>query len=406
MISFLILIIYAFVNLTILKILIFVIYFLLGLICRFNFFSYFGIRREKERKNTRMIFLLSLFSIMICAITSLGLIYILYFGKGGDAHLSNFKQFDNIRPSKEYLDENISKILPSICTASVYNIPIISYIPFINDAYYYKDNKSSLDYSYYRNIFLNDNEYNITLIKNLIEDKNKTVKMIRYDLEIPNNDSVTILSIKGTSYNTDVYLDIQLNTPSVFLNLLLEFSIFMKLKDSLSFHLLEYSLSLPYRLFFKESIIDDYIKVLNKTYNNISKEFDNNNVIIVGHSLGGGLSKILGKMVKKPSISLSGPGANAFHSLWGEDGISDNFDITTIDLVPDMDLVPRVEVSGGTIYRIICREGPFGCHSKDLSLCEVLIMCQKPHEIVCQDIAGIHGDKLERIKKASQLFKE
>jgi len=263
MISFLILIIYAFVNLTILKILIFVIYFLLGLICRFNFFSYFGIRREKERKNTRMIFLLSLFSIMICAITSLGLIYILYFGKGGDAHLSNFKQFDNIRPSKEYLDENISKILPSICTASVYNIPIISYIPFINDAYYYKDNKSSLDYSYYRNIFLNDNEYNITLIKNLIEDK-KTVKMIRYDLEIPNNDSVTILSIKGTSYNTDVYLDIQLYTPSVFLNLLLEFSIFIKLKDSLSFHILDYSLSLPYRLFFKESIIDDYIKVLTK----------------------------------------------------------------------------------------------------------------------------------------------
>ena len=387
------------------KLIILVIYFLLGFFCRFYFFSYFGIRRKKERQNTRMIFLLSLFSIMICTVTSLILIYILYPIKVDDDKLSYFDRFDSIRQSDEYLDNNKSNILPSICTASVYNIPIISYIPFINDAYYYNDTKSSLDYLNYRNIFFNDNEYNITVKGNLIKDKTKNVKMIQYNLENQKN-NVTILSIKGTTYNTDVYLDIQLYTPSVFLNLLLDFSIFMKLKDSLSFHLLEYSLSLPYRMFFKESIIDDYIKVLYKTYNNISKEFDNNNVIIVGHSLGGGLSKILGKMVKKPSISLSGPGANAFHSLWGEDGISDNFDITTIDLVADMDLVPRVEVSGGTIYRIICREGPFGCHSKDLSLCEVLIMCQKPHEIVCQDIAGIHGDKLERIKKASQLFKE
>ena len=68
-------------------------------------------------------------------------------------------------------------------------------------------------------------------------------------------------------------------------------------------------------------------------------------------------------MVKKPSISLSGPSANAFHSLWGEEGINVNFDITNIDLIPDMDLVPRVEVSGGTIYRIICREGLLGCHN-------------------------------------------
>ena len=389
--------------------LIFIFYFLLGLFFRFNYFLCCGIKRKTKQKNTLMIFLLSLLSIMVCIIISLGLIYILYLGEGDKDNLSEFNKFkfNSIRPSNEYLDENTTDILPSICTASVYNIPIISYIPFINDAYYYENNTSSLSFSNYRNIFFNDDEYKITQIRNLIKDKTKTVKMIQYNLESPkNNNNVTILSIKGTSYNTDVYLDIQLYTPSVFLNLLLEFSIFMKLKDTKSFHLLEYSLSLPYRIFFKESIIDDYIKVLNETYNNISKEFDKNNVIIVGHSLGGGLSKILGKMVKKPSISLSGPGANAFHSLWGEDGISDNFDITTIDLVPDMDLVPRVEVSGGTIYRIICREGTFGCHSKDLSLCEVLIMCQKPHQIVCEDIADIHGDKLERIKQASKLFKK
>ena len=378
-------------------------YFVLGFICRFKFPLYFGINREKKPENSKMIFLIIVFCILICTLTSSTLIYILFIKNDYNNDLYNFKKFKNIRSSHINLGRKKDTILPSICSASVYNIPIISYIPFINDAYYYKNNISSLDYKNYKNIFFNDSEYNISLIRNLINDeaKEKKVKMIQYNLNSL-KDNVTILSIKGTSYNNDIYLDIQLYTPSVFLNLLLNFSIFMKLKERLPFRLLEYGLSIPYRLFFKNTIIDDYIKVLNETYNK-HKEFDENKVVIVGHSLGGGLSKILGKMVKKPSIALSGPGSNAFHSLWGKEGINNNFDIATIDLVPDMDLVPRVEVSGGTIYRIICRDGPFSCHSKDLSLCEVLIMCQKPHQIVCRDIAELKEEDIERIKEASIL---
>ena len=62
---------------------------------------------------------------------------------------------------------------------------------------------------------------------------------------------------------------------------------------------------------------------------------------------------MFGRTVKKQAISLSGPGINAFNSLWNYEGESENFEISAIDLVPDRDLVPRVEVSGGTIYRII-----------------------------------------------------
>ena len=382
----------------------FLLYFIIGFICRSKFNIYCETKRKKKLENSTMIFLISIFCIIMCTITSITLLYIIFIKDDYVDDLSNFKKFKNIRASYIDLDKNKDTILPSICTASVYNIPLISYIPFINDAYYYNNNISSLDYSNYKNIFFNDSEYEITLKRSLINDqtKEKTVKMIQYNLESPSN-NVTILSIKGTSYKKDIYLDIQLYTPSVFLNFLLNFSIFMKLKESWSFHLLEYGLSIPYRIFFKNSIINDYIDVLNETYKNHYEEFEKNNVVIVGHSLGGGLSKILGKMVRKPSISLSGPGANAFHSLWGKEGISDNFDITTIDLVPDMDLVPRVEVSGGTIYRIICREGPLGCHSKDLSLCEVLIMCQKPYQIICRDIAELKGEDIDRIKKASKL---
>ena len=128
------------------------------------------------------------------------------------------------------------------------------------------------------------------------------------------------------------------------------------------------------------------------------------NVVIVGHSLGGGLAKLFGRYIGKQAISLSGPGINAFHSLWNYKGTSENFAISSIDLVPDMDLVPRVEVSGGTIYRIICKIGVFGCHGKELSLCEVLIMCRNPiYEQYCKEFAGLKEEQINEIIKSSEL---
>ena len=74
------------------------------------------------------------------------------------------------------------------------------------------------------------------------------------------------------------------------------------------------------------------------------------NVVIVGHNLGGGLAKLFGRYIGKRAISLSVPGINAFHPLWNYKGTSENFEISSISLVPDMDLVPRDEVSFGTNY--------------------------------------------------------
>ena len=226
--------------------------------------------------------------------------------------------------------------------------------------------------------------------------------MIQYNVN--NSDfNVTFLSIKGTSNKKDIFIDFQLFVPSVFLNLLSSFSIFDQEKESLSFKIIEYSLSIPYRLFCQDLFVDNYINDLIKAYddNDLSSK---DNVVIVGHSLGGGLSKILGKRRKKQVISLSGPGINAFHSLWSSEGNSENYDISIIDLVPDMDLVPRVEVSGGIIYRIVCREGPFNCHSKAVSLCETLIMCRNPYyDFYCHKMANFNNEQIKNILIRSEL---
>ena len=130
------------------------------------------------------------------------------------------------------------------------------------------------------------------------------------------------------------------------------------------------------------------------------------NVVFVGHSLGGGLAKIIGKIVGRDSVSLSGPGINAFHSLWKYTGNSTYFELTSVDIIPDLDLVPRVEISGGTIYRLICLQRPLECHSKELSLCESLMMCDNPNgEEYCLNVKNMDTNDFEKLKEKSKFIK-
>ena len=228
--------------------------------------------------------------------------------------------------------------------------------------------------------------------------------MIQYNVQY-NDSFVTILSIKGTGYKRDFLLDAQLYLPSILLTILNIFSTLDQQKEKYSYSLIEYGLSIPYRLFFQFFMVQEYLDKLLKVYNDENnKKTYYENIIVVGHSLGGGLAKIFARMIGKKAISLSGPGINAFHSLWKYKGESSNFELTSIDIVPDSDPVPRVEISGGTLYRILCLKSPFQCHSKELSLCESLIICRNPNAIeYCTNFAGLDNETITKSYKKSEF---
>ena len=287
-----------------------------------------------------------------------------------------------------------TKNLNNICDSHIFSIPIYLYLPFINDAYYYdsKNNFSSFNYENYTKIFF-DKNYKINEIRNLTNDNNKKmVKMVQYNIQ-HNDDKITILSIKGTNYKRDFLLDAQLYFPSVLLTILNTFSTLDQQKEQFSFELIEYGLSIPYRLYFQFFMVEKYLEELKNAYDdekNKKKFYEN--IIVVGHSLGGGLAKIFGKMIGRKAISLSGPGINAFHSLWKNNGNNSNFELNSVDIVPNLDPVPRVEISGGTIYRIICLKSPLECHGSELSLRESLIICRNPNaREYCKNIAGLEN---------------
>ena len=100
--------------------------------------------------------------------------------------------------------------MPNIYYSSVHKIHLPLYLSFINDTYYYNNIKntketysSSFDIDNYKKFFIND-DFTIEVIGNLIKKEN-TVKMVQYNVRNKNN-YATILSIKGTSYNMDIYL--------------------------------------------------------------------------------------------------------------------------------------------------------------------------------------------------------
>ena len=377
-----------------------------------NFFAATNYKYKVKMRHPIMLSLVRFVCNLLVLIICLGLVFIFFFMTDSDFHTQEELENLNLKGAKinKLSDATKDKLLPNMCFSSLYYLPIPYFIPFINDAYYFNNGNSSFKVDQYNKLIFSKDfsiEVRDDLIKTLEEKKKDveeveegSVKMIQYNVKAEKVE-LTILSIKGTSYKKDIFLDIQLYFPSILLSILSTFS--LSQKDTLSNKFIEYSLSIPYRIFFQFLIIDKYMDLLIKAYNK-NRQYFYQNIIIVGHSLGGGLSKILGRFLKIQAISLSGPGMNAFNSLWEYRGDSEYFGISNIDLVPDMDLVPRVEVSGGTIYRIICTAGVFGCHDKERSFCEVLIMCRHPnYRIYCKEIALLDYSEINDLVNKTEL---
>lgn len=304
-------------------------------------------------------------------------------------------------------------VLPNICSSTIYGIPLFLYIPFINDAYYYNyypdlllNRYSSFHVEGYKNIFFDQN-YDIKIVGNLFKSKSmideESIKMIGYNVKYKNQ-NITIISIKGASFIKDIYLNLQLYFPS-FIYKALSLITFFKKNESLSFAFIENSLNIPYRIFFQYTVLKEYLNSLENAYNKNKYSF-HSNLVFVGHSLGGSFSKILGVLMRKPSVSLSGPGVNSFLSIMGFKKKND-FDEIIIDLIPDTDLFARFDISDDIKYRINCQHGIFKCHSKIFSLCETLIMCRNPYyELYCKLMANFKDEEIEQILKMSEMIKK
>ena len=176
-------------------------------------------------------------------------------------------------------------------------------IAFANDAYYNEGNGRNIDYM--TDSFFKGSGITIHPRGNLTGNATGAT-MLRYDLDIHNSTrNVTILSIRGTSTNVDWWLDFQLFFSSALLTVTKNAVPLLTKSDSKTYQFASFLFSIPTRSFIELSLIDDYVNTLQKAYKENLASFGNNTIIFVGHSLGGGLAKIMGKMyVQEPAVNM------------------------------------------------------------------------------------------------------
>ena len=288
------------------------------------------------------------------------------------------------------ISNNSNNILNTGCYTKIHSLDFIKLTALASAAYLTGEiNKEENILNMFKKSVFSDIEENNIKIKNMkfLTNFSDILSILETDFEIEGQKPLTVISIKGTSTEFDKLLDFEMFISSAILTIARTFPILYKLESAAS-DAFNFINILPFKFLGKLTLTKKYIEKIDLLLKELFKKegygFKERNYIIVGHSLGGGLAKYTAFKYKLQGFSISGPGLTPLEFNYGKNKDKDNnytkyFKNTFIDLIPDLDIVPRVEVSGGSRYRVLCEKGIFSCHNIKRTLCMLGSMCEKEH---------------------------
>ena len=245
-----------------------------------------------------------------------------------------------------------------MCHTSLYNLNFIQLVSLAQAAYITKeDDIIKAKNIYYGNTIFKDSNIIIKKMKFLTQ-SNDNIVVLRIDFEFRNSKrKLIVFSIRGSTSSRDWLLDLEMYSPSAIFTLIKSIPFIVK-DESLASSCLNIFLTLPLRMMEDITLIRSYsTKIYNLVDNIIDENKNNSDFIFVGHSLGGGLSKYVATHYKMQSFSVSGPGITPLEykhqTIFGYNKF---FKSSFIDIIPDLDIVPRLEISGGIKYRVLCNK--------------------------------------------------
>jgi len=118
-------------------------------------------------------------------------------------------------------------------------------------------------------------------------------------------------------------------------------------------------------------------------------------MIVTGHSLGGGLAQIISSQLNIPALTFSPVGVlyslKHFHML--EQAVIEN----VVNVVPLNDPVPMIDEQIGFTQKIKCTASPIECHLLARTACELYASCGDPR-------ARAHNSTMTLRKHCEDLF--
>ena len=324
---------------------------------------------------------------MIPVFLSIGLLFFIFF-TNIFFRISSWYLYDNLKKIEEegnFLEGNWSREIIReennfeniICNSSIYGLNMLKIGSLALASYTtnIENTKNYLNKSFYKEKIENIKEIKIN------DEDSKYGVVLLLTIEIPNERPLSIFAIQGSIKKLDWWLDIEIFCSSAIFSFLNRISITQL--ESLTSNIINMLLTIPLRFLENLTLFKKYSESLDPF---ISKEIQKingtKNIIFVGHSLGGGLAKFFGMKYHKESVSFSGPGITPLEFKLKTELNYKYFKTNLIDVIPDYDIIPRIETSSGIRYRVLCNKGFFACHGIERTICQIGATCRR------EDLSG------------------
>ena len=344
---------------------------------------------------------------MIPVILSIGLLFFIFF-TNIFFRISSWYLFDNIRKIEEkgkFIEGNWTKEILSeqsnfeniICNSSIYGLNMLK-IGSLALASYTSNIENTRNYiekSFFKEKIEKINEMRI------LNENSKYGVVLLITVTIPHEKPLSIFAIQGSIKKLDWWLDIEIFCSSAIFSFLNRISVTQL--ESLTSNIITWLLTLPLRFLDKLTLFKKYFESLDPYISEEIKKINGtNNIIFIGHSLGGGLAKFFGLKYHKESVSFSGPGITPLEFKLKDDLNYKYFKTNLIDVIPDYDTIPRIETSAGIRYRVLCNKGFFECHGIERTICQMGATCRR------EDLTGdlcmsLFGKEYYNIRKLAGI---
>ncbi|KAK8892820.1 hypothetical protein M9Y10_030068 [Tritrichomonas musculus] len=260
-----------------------------------------------------------------------------------------------------------------MCGIGIYHLNLVQIASIAAASYY---NNTELTLKYYKNSFFRDDDLILSKLYHVLDKDNEAV-LLRADIDILDSSrNLTIFSVRGSTTSIDWWLDFEIFISAALTSVARWFPI-LQSYETFGSKVISGFMTFPLYSMSKATLTYSYTeKMFNIIQEFINDESNvNRSILFTGHSLGGGLSKVLANKFGRQAVSFSGPGISPIEDKFKKEKYDKYFKAKFIDIVPDNDFVPRFEVSSGTNYRVLCEQNGAECHSILRTICQLGVSC-------------------------------